>query len=352
VNQPIPFGTEYPLQYIPQLAGVALAKLFRLNFIWLFYLGRLGNLLFYVVCTTIAIKKMPFQKHLVFIIALLPISMQQAASYSYDGFINALSILLVACILHSIYQKGLIRRQEVLWIVVVSALLAPAKVIYFLLTFLVLLIPQERFPDKRSRIRTLAIILGIGFLPILIFSLPRIFSMAEGSAYNWEGGVNYSIADIINNPLHTLFVFANTIRVFGEFYVFSALGQYLSGLSMVLNRWIFEAYGLVLLLACLKGDEECLLVERKHKALLLFASLAIFLLLLLSMFLGWTSNYRDAIEGVQGRYLIPVMLPILLSLRNRIVILHKDIARYLCCFVFLLSQIVLWDALTFTIAKL
>ncbi len=79
---------SYKICFVPQALGITVARLLNWNMLRTFYLGRLFNLAFYVICVYIAIRNTPYHKLLFGIIATLPIFMQQAASFSYDCYIN------------------------------------------------------------------------------------------------------------------------------------------------------------------------------------------------------------------------------------------------------------------------
>jgi len=353
VEQPKKYTLSYPIQYIPQAIGVTIGRILHLNFIWKFYLGRLCNLIFFIICVYFAIRIIPFKKNLVFIIGLLPMCLHQAASFSFDGFINGLSILLVSCILYSIYNKEPITKKEIYWIIIAIALLAPAKVIYYPLIFLIFLIPKERFNNLNTCIINKSIILGVGIITILIFSLPNILSISkEPLKLNWEGYENYSLKYIITNPLHTIKIFINTINVKGNFYIYSTFGHLLSGLSLPLPIWIFNILITVIILLSFKNKEDTFEIKNAYKLLLFSICLIIYILAGFSMLIGWTSKIHQYIEGVQGRYFIPFLLPLFLLIYNNTIIIVKNIDKYLICIVFFLHMLIINGILDFTVAKL
>ena len=79
--------------YLPQGLGIFLAKILDLNAIWMLWLGRLFNLLFYAGIISLAIKKAPVLKFPLLIVSILPLAIYQAASLSVDGMFSSLAIL-------------------------------------------------------------------------------------------------------------------------------------------------------------------------------------------------------------------------------------------------------------------
>lgn len=353
VKQPNPYNISYPIQYIPQVIGVTVGRILHLNFIWKFYLGRLCNLIFFVICVYFAIKIIPLKKYLVFVIGLLPMCLHQAASFSYDGFINGLSILLVSCILYSIYNKEPVTKKEIYWIVITIALLAPAKVIYYPLIFLIFLIPKERFKNINSCIINKSVILTVGIIAILLFNLTGFISITqERTILNWEGHENYSFKYVVSNPVHTIQIFLNSINVHGNHYIYSTFGQNLSGLRLPLPIWIFNLLITVIILLSIKNKEDTFKIKKTYKLLLFSICLIIYLLAGFSMLIGYTSNIHQYIIGVQGRYFIPFLLPLFLLIYNNTLIFIKNIDKYLICIVFFLQMLIINGILDFTVAKI
>ena len=346
VPQPASHGISYPVQILPQTIGLTLARLLGFNFIWKYHMGQLFNLMFFITCIYIAIKKIPFQKALVFSIALLPMTMQQASSFSYDCFINGLSILLVACIMQSIYKKDPISKSEIVWIAVITALLSPAKTIYYFLVFLVLLIPKERFAGKKSHLLSKLVMLGSGILTILIFNIPSFSTIASSE------GRYYTLSYVLSNPITTFKMFFDSLEAMCDFYFYSALGQQLSGLTLYLPMTLINLFAVVLFLAGIKNKDESDVINIKQKSFIFVVSFVILGLVFLSLMLGFTPNTYDLIIGVQGRYFIPILLPLLLLLRNQAIVSLKSIDKYVLCFLFLLQFDVLWKILNLTVAKI
>ena len=81
---------------LEQVIKIALGRLLHLNSVPTFYLGRMMNLLLFAILGMLAVRKMPFGKNILFATALLPLTLQQVASYSYDSVIIAFAFYYVA----------------------------------------------------------------------------------------------------------------------------------------------------------------------------------------------------------------------------------------------------------------
>ena len=83
------------MYYLPAL-GITIGRVLHFGSMLTFLLGRFFNLLLYTALVGLAIKVIPKGKMILFMVAMLPMSLQQAASFSYDAMINATSILVLA----------------------------------------------------------------------------------------------------------------------------------------------------------------------------------------------------------------------------------------------------------------
>ncbi len=138
-----------PLQLAAPTLGVVLARLLGLGRTGLFMLGRLCNLLFYTVMVSRAIRRMPLAKPLLFSVALLPMALQLAASFSYDTYVFALSVYLLACCLDWRVNKKPVGARQIVLLAVLCLLLAPAKSAYVPLVGLLFLVKPGQFATKR-----------------------------------------------------------------------------------------------------------------------------------------------------------------------------------------------------------
>ncbi len=329
----VPFtsGISYLPMLLPQAIGLSIGQLLGTNFLITFYLGRLTNLLFYVGCAYIAIKIAPRFKLLFFMTGIMPMALHQAASYSYDTFINGMSLLLIAFFLYAVDGKKPIPFRKILYIAVIGTLLAPAKIIYASLLFIMFAIPAKRFVDKKRYILSLATVFLSAALIIVLFHINDILSVSSSIGMlstNWEGGYNYSIADILERPLDMLRVFYLSFRTLVWSWLEQAIGRVMSGQTMVIDQWIVTIYGILMLLSSFGFKGERTLTVRERWVFAVAALLPVFMLMFI-MFISWTSNTHDLIQGVQGRYFIPCIAVFFMCFNSRMARIKKPIDKYI-----------------------
>ena len=86
-------------------------------------------------------------------------------------------------------------------------------------------------------------------------------------------------------------------------------------LDIHLSRWIIFGLTLCLVAMCLREkDSEIVSITRRQRILFLLCALFVYLAFLVGMMVWWTKAGTSIIQGIQGRYFIPVLPLILFSL--------------------------------------
>ena len=318
--------------------GICIARLLNLGSIPLFYLGRILSAFSYIIMVYLSFKITPVCKELVAVLALLPMSLHLAGSYSYDVAIIGLSFLLSSSCLKAISTDRIIETKQYLLIAVTSFLLAPCKSIYSLLSLLVFLIPASNFSCKRTEV---LFKIGIPLLAILSALMLRIDSIlayilppeayseaAVGPVYDYRGsetGYYYTITGLLSNPIECLSLFANTFVTQSGFYLVSFIGGSLGWFqaNMTSPSILVALFTLLLLYSTQVGlprDNEpgAITLRPAQRMTFLLISALQLLCVMLSMALGWTFDNETVIQGVQGRYFIPFSFIALCSISSNL----------------------------------
>lgn len=155
--------------YLPQAIGIAIAKLLDLNVIWLLWLGRICNLLFYAGIVAYAIKKTPYLKIPLMVVACFPTSIYQASSVSIDAMIMGLGILAAAFFIYLIKSpKDSIENKELIIFMIICLLLGLCKLPYLAFIFLLLLVPKENIKNKNHFYKLILIfIVGVSVIGLM-----------------------------------------------------------------------------------------------------------------------------------------------------------------------------------------
>ncbi len=147
-----------PVQYLPQALGIVLARLLGLGFYPMLLLGRVFSVACYTALMTAAVRLTPVGKRLFSAAALLPMGLELAGSFSADTTVLGMAFLFTALCLKGMQEKTPLGLPEKAALLVVAALLAPAKAIYILLVGLCFFIQAENLGGKLySRLFKLAV---------------------------------------------------------------------------------------------------------------------------------------------------------------------------------------------------
>jgi len=302
-----------PVAYIPQGLGIMLGRIFRCSPIVLMYLGRIFNLLFWLILVYRAIKITPVFKWVFLLLALMPMSLFLSASLSADSLTNSLSFLLVALLLRYVFDKDKnIERSDLYILFLLGALLALSKPhIYLLLLFL--LIPREKIGSKGKYI---TIFLSLYLLDIALqgmwcFAIRNLFVRIRTGVETPQ-----QIFFILVYPLQYLFIIIKTLLKYGLFLADSFIGR-LGWLDTPLPVFLIVSYYLMLIFVSLLDYEDNISIGYRQKITLLISiflgTFSIFSL----QYIFYTPLGQDTIEGIQGRYFIPLAPIFFLIFYNR-----------------------------------
>lgn len=315
--------------------GIVLGRAFNLSAWATFYLGRLCNALYCCLLIVLAVRLTPVGKGAFMAVSLLPMTLHEIGSYSYDGAILGLCFLALALLLKAIHSDEPMDWREAVPLYASLFLLGPCKMVYSLAAALGLLIPSVRFDSRRDEILFKLGLIAMPVLGVFVMSWEKIATIVTGTSTSSstetlahrgpETGTFYTVGDVIRNPLRTLQIMRNTLALKGAGYLVGMLGCSLAWFQGdLINVGIAKLLVPLLLLSALPserpGDETVASygTEESGARLRPLPSIAgpiLFVALIAAIMLGemliWTFNTETIIDGVQGRYFLP-MLPLLL----------------------------------------
>jgi len=166
---------------------------------------------------------------------------------------------------------------------------------------------------------------------IALIQLPTMMEMGSRgeTKLNQYGKYNYTASYALRHPIETAKIFIRSF--YQEFFLWlhQAIGSKMSGLTMEMPAWISVAFMFVLMLAVINKPKHSVALRRRDRAVLWGLILMISALVMASMFVAWTSNNSDLVQGIQGRYFIPLLPLLVLAVANYGVKLEKSIDREL-----------------------
>lgn len=321
VSHHLPVRTT-PLAYLPQALGFTLARVLGLGSIGLLFLGRLMNLLFFCTAGYFTVRRLPFGKEIYLGASLLPMTLHLAASLSYDVMILALSGYFTAVCLDLAYEREKVRRRDILCLAAAIAAMGPCKMVYGAMLGFCLLIPVKKFGDRRKWCLSAGIVLGSYLAAMAAVNLGTVSSYAQsagGNYIDWAGEEGYVLAELLHRPLHVLKLFYDTLMWQGENLYSGMIGGTLGNLDPVLNTpyCVILAFTIGLAVLALKKPGETVRLGLGAKTWIWIICLGILAALLFSMLLAYTPRSAGQVQGVQGRYLLPLLPVFLFTLKNK-----------------------------------
>ncbi|MGN1300028.1 MAG: DUF2142 domain-containing protein [Clostridia bacterium] len=304
-------GSLTPISYMPQMIGAFIGKLFNAKPIILLWIVRIFNLIAYITLIYWAIKLMPSKKwkKILLIISLFPMSLNLAASSSPDAVILSWTLLAIAYTMKLKYSKENINVKQTVMLGIMYMIPAVCKVVYIPLVLLFWTLPKDKFKNSKERVCHFILCSLIVVVPYLV--LNKIAKMG-----------NYDIAIRANALENLLFTFADPLR---------ALNTVVSSVYSQLSTWLFEMIGgwntvgiisiIILLLAVFisvdeeDDDDEYKLTKRDIIIIMIIIAIEV-VGVIAAMYIGWTQAKETVIDGVQGRYFLPI-IPLIMILANK-----------------------------------
>lgn len=306
-------GNASEIFYFPAAVGITIGRLLKWgNFPTLMF-GRFCNLFVYVLLAYLAIRKTTFGRGHFFVVASLPITLQEAASYAYDSIINGMALVMLSYIFYMMKKDSKISRMDVFVLLFTVMQFAYVKGgVYLPLCFLIVLIPYERNWKIRGKMKyfvSIIILTLTSFLKKNIISIIKRFQTTQGTNINgFTGGDMYTFGYLLHHPLKLISLYVNTIFMKSDSYVQGVFGGELAGFQLYMP-WITVVITFVVLVFLSIDKNTQTIVHRKFSKLwigLIF--LGSVMLILLSMLVAFTTTDYNYIAGVQGRYFVPIVL--------------------------------------------
>ena len=343
-----------PSVYFLPATGITVARIMGLNSTYLVLFGRTANLILFILLGTLGIYFLPRFKEFIFLVSLLPTTIELAASYSYDAVMISSMIFFVSYVFYLAHEKKDFDIKDLVIVSLIAGLVLPCKMVYFPMLLLLFSIPLYKFKfrgkvDGKIKKENIAFFLASAVVVLLswVFVMYLVnratvvgYSTSTTSSLEWAGEESYTIGYLFHNKVKAVKLFYNTLLLQLEYYHKTMFGAYLGHADdvvgipyigfLVLNiGMIFSVFG--------EAKEKQLQV--KERVLTGISIFFVVFLVLLSMLIAWTPISSEFIEGVSGRYFIPVLLPLLMIFRNNKIVIKDETKRNIIFLFILINAI-------------
>jgi uncharacterized membrane protein len=300
-----------PALLLPQaIAMRVFGRSADVSVLFAFYLCRLAGLLSYLVLTWFALRLMSFGKWILLVLAVSPMALFQAATLTPDAISNGIGFLFIAGCL-SLTKVPEIGWREMGSLVLLIFLLFLAKLNLIPLILLpLLLIPPSLFTSRK--------------LYIFLFAITLFLFLVEVAGWNWIASRNFDslLLDEANPGAQLLYILGH------PFAFLQTIGK-----DFLANGWVYfqswiNGYGyyywtppqvvsvffLLSLVTVIFTDSTVEQINRKSRIILILVFLTGYIATIASLYLSYSPVGADQIFGVQGRYFVPLALPLFLLL--------------------------------------
>lgn len=311
------FFTISKVAYVAPAFGYHFSKFIGLPFSICFKIGKICILISYLFVMMLAIKTTKVGKRIISFIGLLPSVVFLACQYSYDSPVIAGLTLGFAVLFRWYSDDSFMVDFRTMLLFLFGILFACfTKAIYIPFILLFLFIPYSKFKNK-SVARYLKVLLLLIFIMVL-YTFVSSDSLSSNLGGDMRGGTTNAgeqLKLILSNPVGYFYVINDTFisQFFVKLVGYDSLGRYAYVGSLTNNIYYFVL--LMLFFVALTDNKENIL-KNHQKILTIIVSIGIMLLIWTALYLSFTPVGLTTINGVQSRYFIPLLFPVLLCLQT------------------------------------
>lgn len=296
--------THGVIAYAPAALGIMLGDLISDSPMVIYYFGRLFNLIAVILVVVFALSLIKKHRMIFLAIILLPMFLQQAASYSYDGLLNACCILLIAYNIRFLTTDATIRKRDFVAIALSIFFIGLVKLPYLLIATPLLFIKSEKF-GKYKAVKWL-FLAGVFLVTVAAYAADHYLAVINTDGFPIE----VSGRGLPLSSLNFRTIIKMLIRTFwfqGSRYITGLIG-FFGWFYFAFNPIIVTSYIIFFIVLTLSDSEK---LSQAMRLITLLAIIALAGSVFLAMYLSYTTAGAPYIEGVQGRYFLP-LVPLLM----------------------------------------
>lgn len=315
-------GTAYsPIGYLPASIMIVVGKLFNTPPIGLLYLARIGGLISWLVLIYFAIRISPIGKWAISIVGILPMLLFQAAVVTVDTLSFASLILLLSYALNLTQRSSRINLRQLMILLLLAAVSVLSKQgMIFILPIVAILLFGK---NKQSFLNKFVLVTSV---LVVSAALMLAWTSVGGTMIpnvNLPEGVQPSvqIGNFFSNPTEFIYALWNTnFFTWGDSITRSFMGTF-GWMDTQTALWITILGYVVLVFAIFSNraaDAKKIpyLLTRKVRFLLFCLTGFYFLSLSAILYAYNTPVNFNIIYGLQGRYFLPMLLPLIIAFAN------------------------------------
>ncbi|MBF0319136.1 MAG: DUF2142 domain-containing protein [Nitrospirae bacterium] len=313
-----------PVMYAPQALGILAGRLFNSTPVTIMYLGRVTNLVVWILLIYIAIRITPIYKWLFVLLALTPMSLFLGASLSADAFTNSIAFVFAAMVFSIAFGRAeKVSNRELALIFLVSAMLSLSKQVYAPMLLFIFMVPMCKFGTIKRYIGAMVSFFAFNAaVAVSWYLLSKDLLIPLGKKL--DTSPQRQLQNIMHYPLDYIVTMKNTLVKYWMDILTEFTGK-LGWLDTELPVYIHITFWALLVFIALTENKTGIVIKLKDKAIAAAALISTAFLVALSQYLTWTEVNSDIIEGLTGRYFIPASTALFILFYNNK--LHIDTKR-------------------------
>ena len=273
---------------------------------------RFASLLSYLILVWLALRLIPFGKWILLVLAVTPMALFQATTISPDAISNGLGFLFIAgCLWLTQFQEINWRECGILILLIFLLFLAKLNLVpLVLLPFL--LIPPRRFAKNGTYLFLLAMTAFLFAVEIAGWNMLASRNLAPVLAN--EANLTAQLRHILGAPFIFLQTVIKDLITNGWTYFqgwINGYGYYYWTPPQLASFFFLLSLGSAILI-----DSAPNPLTRKFRIALILTFVAGYFATILSLYVTFTPVGAGEILGVQGRYFVPLALPLVLALSS------------------------------------
>jgi len=280
----------------------------------IFRLGMAANHLIYTFIVYLAIKRLNSGKHLMAIIAMFPMAFVLSTTYGYDHWVTAFTMLGFAYFFNEVQNSGKsIELKNIIIMIGAFVLGLGPKAIYVSLMFVLYFLQRDKFKTikdhKRYNIITTFAILFV----VASFAIPFVY-LGGGGAGDTRGGAGVNASSqtsfILRNPLTFAGILLRFMKNYLRVFITDNFVTYFAHLgSSSYSLLTLALTGFVTLTD--RNEHDLHSSTARYKIIISIIAFVTVALYSTGLYIEFTEVGTSYIVGVQPRYLMPVLFPLL-----------------------------------------
>lgn len=295
-----------PTSYLPQAAGIALARLAGGGALVCFYAARVTNLVAVLAVTAMALRLAPFGRYALLLVALLPTTLHLDASVSQDaGMIATLLLFLALCL--RAYERAEWSTRDALLAALAGAFFAMSKAAY---GPLLLLAAAPCLSARRAGYGAPVLIVLAGLLSCMVWLAASHKLMVW---HEWGNDSVRQLGFVLHHKLYVAWVLTRWLLISGPILLGSSVGMFVGWPPEIsLPGWEIALLFLGFLALPFTNDMPRL-AQGYRLLMILLMPVTVYAVLVL-LYLSYEPVGGPYVGVAEGRHFIPILPLLTLSL--------------------------------------